>query len=156
MTTPRLHACGRVGWLALAAAASVASGCSNKTDDRDVLNNSISITELSRQVNKPDPGILLIDARTASQYSEGHIPGARNIRLDQIDAKERDPALEKYKTIIVYGQTPGPTIALSTAKRLIQAGYEDVRWFGDGFQSWVSAGLPVAKPGTGIGEPRKK
>ncbi|MFX8278030.1 rhodanese-like domain-containing protein, partial [Acinetobacter baumannii] len=77
------------------------------------------------------------------------IPGARNIRLDTIDAKERDPALDRYKTIIVYGQTPGPTIERSTAKRLIQAKYDDVRWFEDGFKAWEVSGLPVARPEPG-------
>lgn len=147
MAAQRLLFSLRAGLAGLAVA--VAAGCSNKTDDRDVLKVSISMAELSKVVSERDKDVLIIDARSARAYGEGHIPGARNIRLDTIDAKERDPALDRYKTIIVYGQTPGPTIERSTAKRLIQAKYDDVRWFEDGFKSWEVSGLPVTRPEAG-------
>lgn len=147
MVAQRLLFALRVGLAGLAAV--VALGCSNKTDDRDVLNVSISMSDLSKVVSDRDKDVLIIDARTAKAFGEGHIPGARNIRLDTIDAKERDPALDRYKTIIVYGETPGPTIERSTAKRLIQAKYDDVRWFEDGFKAWVASGLPVTRPEPG-------
>ena len=103
------------------------------------------MAELSKTVGERDPEVLIIDARPPSAFAAGHIPGARNIRLNNIDAKERDPALERYKAIIVYGETPGPTIERATAKRLIEARYDDVRWFEDGFQAWVRGGMPVAR-----------
>jgi len=45
-------------------------------------------------------GALLVDVRTAQEYAEVHIEGARNIPLDQLEAAL--PSLPKDKPLVVH------------------------------------------------------
>jgi rhodanese-related sulfurtransferase len=129
--------------LSLCSLAGVA--CSGKVTDRDV--TRISLPEVARPIQKGDAaksGTLIIDARSPEKFAEGHIPGARNIRPYQVDPKdERDPALDRYKTLIVYDENPRVASGMALAKRLMVARYDDVRLFQEGFEAWRAAGLPV-------------
>lgn len=147
---------GSVRVVALASAAGFLIGCS-KVSDKDVLKEALDLQDVSKIVQRGEVAsasgkgtTLLLDVRTAEAFATGHIPGARNIRLPQIDAKEKDPDLDKYKTIIVYDQNRGSASGMAVAKRLLVARYDDVRLFEEGFDAWKRAGLPVesgAKPG---------
>lgn len=152
----RLARSGLVRLVILVSATVAAFGCS-KISDKDVLKDSLELSDVAKVVQKGDVAdssgkgsTLLLDVRTAEAYAAGHIPGARNIRLPQIDAKEKDPDLDRYNTIIVYDQNRGTASGMAVAKRLLLARYDDVRLFEEGFDAWKRAGLPVesgAKPG---------
>ncbi len=126
-------------------------GCT-KISDKDVLRDALEVSDVAKVVQKGEvtagsggPSTLLLDVRTADAYAAGHLPGARNIRLPQIDPKEKDPDLDRYKTIIVYDQNRGSASGMAVAKRLLIADYDDVRLFEEGFDAWKRAGLPVER-----------
>lgn len=67
-------------------------------------------------------GALVVDVRTANEFSGGHIEGAINIPYDVIDRKLGDHA--KDKLIIVYCHSGARS---ASAKRALkQAGYTNV------------------------------
>lgn len=123
-------------------------GCSSQVSDRNV--RRIELREVSRPVEREDRGTLIIDARSPGEFGAGHIPGARNIRSPDIDTRERDPELERFRTIIVYGNDPGSAPAVSLVKKMMIAGYKDVRLFEQGFNAWRNAGLPIERGGPGV------
>lgn len=126
------------------------AACSSQISDRNV--RRIELREVARPVEREQIGTLIVDARTPGEYGAGHIPGARNIRSPDIDSRELDPELTRFKTIIVYGNDPGSAPAMSMVKKMMIAGYKDVRLFEQGFNAWRGAGLPIERGGPGVRE----
>ena len=72
-------------------------------------------------------GALLLDVRTAGEFSGGHIPGAKNIPLDKISKVEKT-VMNKETPIFVYCHS-GARAAQATGY-LKDKGYKDVRNIG--------------------------
>lgn len=67
-------------------------------------------------------GALLVDVRTPEEFAGGHIDGAVNIPIDDLDARKGE--LPKDKDIVVYCRSGGRS---ARAKNLLaQAGYTKV------------------------------
>lgn len=62
-----------------------------------------------------NPGALLLDVREADEYAEGHIPGAKNVRLQALRdvLEEIDPDTPLY----VYCQSGGRSFKAATVLR---------------------------------------
>ena len=90
-----------------------------------------------------DSSIVILDVRTAAEYSEGHIQGAILIDQGQSDFLEKAKAsLPKDKTIAVYCRS-GRRSA-NAAGRLADIGYKCVNLKG-GIMAWTAEGMPVTK-----------
>lgn len=92
-------------------------------------------------------GAAFVDARSAEEYAEGHIPGALSLPFDDVYKK---PELaktfdEKGLPIIVYCGGGDCDLARTLAYALIEAGHKRVLVFKDGLPGWAAAGLAVAK-----------
>src|SRR4051812_19366791 len=100
-------------------------GCDRKVKDTDIKIVSVSDVKLLVDKAQRNPTeVLLVDPRPAKYFEEGHIPGARNIQLPQIDPKgSTDPGLARYSAIVVYGDDPGSATARGMTKRLLAVGY---------------------------------
>jgi rhodanese-related sulfurtransferase len=105
--------------------------------------------ELFDQQKRENDTALFIDARNPERFAAGHIPGARNMRTPDVDLRYgTDPALERYKNLIVYGENPGTASVNAMAKRLIEVGYNGfvkkrVKVFPGGWEEWEITGLPI-------------
>jgi len=120
------------------------SGCSSKITDSTV--ERISVTDTADRVRKSGDSVLILDTRSPADYAAGHVPGARNIALPEVDETDPDPSLRGHKMIIVYGQNPGSGAAMALSKRLLAAEIGTVRLMEDGFSRWKDSGLPVQTP----------
>lgn len=123
-----------------------AGGCSGNVTDNDI--TDVGVTRVKQLVDTaPKSGLVLIDARSAQDYSKGHLPTARSMPLDTVSVKPRakDPALEKAEVIVVYGEDPGSALARGVTKRLIEAGYDEVYYFRGGVLEWNRNGFPIVK-----------
>ncbi|MEJ2200646.1 MAG: rhodanese-like domain-containing protein [Desulfuromonadaceae bacterium] len=92
-------------------------------------------------------GALLVDARTAESYDEGHLPGALSLPLGELDDRLGPFVNEfpKETTLIIYCSGFGCPDSFDVGVRLLEAGYGDVRVYEGGFPEWRDAGLPVIK-----------
>lgn len=89
-----------------------------------------------------NPGVVLLDVRTADEYAEGHIEGAVLIDQKQDDFVEKAKAvLPIDKTIAIYCRS-GRRSA-NAAGKLADAGYKCVNLKG-GVIAWKEAGKPVS------------
>jgi rhodanese-related sulfurtransferase len=137
------------------AAACVVVGAGLSGCNRNISDKKIDFIDLSRTVELYEEGVedgeavLFIDARNPERFAAGHIKGARNIRVNEINPDyDPDPALLKYKNLVVYGENPASATARVMAKRLIQGGYntilrDRVRLFTGGWVVWYESGLPI-------------
>ena len=91
--------------------------------------------------------VVVLDVRPAEEYAAGHIPGARSLPLEQLEARldELDPALE----VVAYCR--GPLCLLAPgAVALLRSRGRTARCLEDGLPEWRQAGLPVEE-GFGTG-----
>lgn len=89
---------------------------------------------------------IILDARKADEYQEGHIPGALNIYGEELerDAPKVLPYLsDKNQEVIVYCHGGDCDLSLLVAKALSENGYSRVEIFGDGWPAWKKAGYPI-------------
>jgi rhodanese-related sulfurtransferase len=80
----------------------------------------------------------LIDVRSASEYATGHIPGAMNIPLEQIDVRVGDLADDEPIVLICKAGTR----ARMAAERIGPCG-KDLIVLEGGTDGWIRAGYPV-------------
>ncbi len=86
---------------------------------------------------------MVIDVSDAAEFAAGHISGARNVPLNQLE--QRLPEVVKNKTvplILVCASGGRATRCLAKAKTL---GYEKAVVLGGGLRAWKDANLPVEK-----------
>lgn len=129
------------------------AGCvgPRKVSDRDIKTIDLStlMALVERQAQEPGRArLLLIDSRARSSYDTARIPGAVSMLLSDIDPEMgRDPRIEAYDEIVVYGDNPGTASSKALTKRLMRLRYKNVRLFAGGLDAWRRAGLAVEPAG---------
>ena len=88
-------------------------------------------------------GALLVDLRSANQFKDGHIEGARNVPGDQLAADAK--ALDRLagKTLVLYCDTG--TVTGAALRTLARAGAKSVFSLRGGLAAWKQENLPVVK-----------
>jgi rhodanese-related sulfurtransferase len=92
---------------------------------------------------------VVVDARSATSFREGHIAGALPFPLEEAKQRQgKSPMLAKVsKDSVIIAYCNGFSCHDSTelAKLLIGAGYGSVYVFEGGLPEWRDAGYPVAR-----------
>ncbi len=101
---------------------------------------SIAATQLSVRLASGAPPVV-IDVRTATEYTAGHIPGALNIPFDQV--AKRISEVDAPHGVALYCMV-GPRARKGEAA-LLDAGYASVLHLEGGLAAWQAAGLPVER-----------
>ena len=95
-------------------------------------------------------GAVLVDVRDAGERAGGVIPGAVHAARGMLEfyadptSPLHKPELQPNRRVILHCAAGGRS-ALS-AMTLRQLGYSDVAHLDGGFNAWIAAGKPVAKP----------
>ena len=100
--------------------------------------NTLQATQL---MNREDA--LVLDVRAAADFAKGHILGARNLPLAELERRAGELDKHKAKPVIAYcadGNRSGAAVGL-----LRKLGFEKVVNLAGGFVAWQQAGLPVEK-----------
>jgi rhodanese-related sulfurtransferase len=82
----------------------------------------------------------VVDVRPPEEYAAGHLPGAVNIPLRDLEQHLRE--LPHEQEIVAYCRGPHCVLAFEAVARLREQGFR-ARRLQDGFPEWKSAGLPV-------------
>ena len=101
----------------------------------------VNTLQATQMMNREDA--LVLDLRPAAEFASGHILGARNLPL--ADLERRAGELDKYKAkpVILHcadGNRAGSAVAL-----LRRNGFANVVNLSGGYAAWQQAGLPVEK-----------
>lgn len=98
-------------------------------------------------LSKKDERIVLLDVRSALEFSEVHIDGSINIPIDMIGAKISDLSQTKQSFIVLCRTGNRSPMA---ADMLMQSGIPNVRVMQGGMTRWQKEGLPVIKGEGGV------
>jgi rhodanese-related sulfurtransferase/DNA-binding HxlR family transcriptional regulator len=84
--------------------------------------------------------VTVLDVRPPEEYAAGHVPGAVNVPLSELERymKVLDPELE----IVAYCRGPHCVLAFDAVANLRKKGLK-ARRLEDGYPEWKTAGLPV-------------
>lgn len=82
----------------------------------------------------------IIDLRTPEYFGKGHVPGAENVVIDQLEAHVSK--LNKEVTTVVYCYDKLCYLSAKGALLLAKKGYK-VRELSGGFDGWVEKGFQV-------------
>jgi rhodanese-related sulfurtransferase len=92
---------------------------------------------------KANDGATLVDVRTAEEFSEGHIAGARNFDWNDEHFEHQVMGLDKSKTVFVYCLGGGRSE--SAAAKMRSMGFKQVYELEGGLKKWQSAKLPLTQ-----------
>ena len=83
----------------------------------------------------------VLDVRPEDEFRQGHLPGALNIPLAQLERRLAE--LPADREIVAYCRGPWCVLSFEAVAALRQRGYQ-ARRLEDGFPEWKVAGLPIA------------
>ena len=105
--------------------------------------HEVNVAQAQDAVQQAD---LPIDVREADEYAQGHLPGAVHMSRGMLEFKlTGNPAYQpRDLRVVLYCKTSGR--AGLSAQSLQAMGYLNVQSIAGGYDAWVAADLPVAKP----------
>lgn len=107
-------------------------GCSDTDNSNTITYEQISQDE-AKALMESEIDYIIIDARTQSEYDEGHIPGAILIPEHEIATRAENELPNKNQLILVYCRS-GRRSKIA-AEELVKLGYTNVKEFG-GIIDW--------------------
>jgi len=101
-------------------------------------------TELLARVK--DGLVTVLDVRPEEEYAAGHVPGAVNIPLQELEQRLEELENQNVENheIVAYCRGPHCVLAFDAVARLREKGMK-ARRLEDGYPEWQVAGLPVEK-----------
>jgi rhodanese-related sulfurtransferase/DNA-binding transcriptional ArsR family regulator len=106
-------------------------------NDRDSL-EAVSRRELLKR--SKDGLVTVLDVRPSEEYDVGHIPGALNVPLSEIE--QHLAGLPKGQEVIAYCRGEYCVLAFEAVAALRKKGFT-ARRLEEGYPEWKAAGLPV-------------
>jgi len=101
----------------------------------------VTTLQATQLMNREDA--VVVDLRPAADFLQGHILGARNVPLAELEKRASEMEKYKAKPVIVHcsdGSRAGEGIALLRSR-----GFGNVVNLSGGYTAWQQAGLPVEK-----------
>lgn len=88
-----------------------------------------------------DQALVVLDVRTAAEYAEGHVPGARNIPHTELAARLAELEASRTSDIVVYCRSGNRTAqALAVLKA---AGFKRLFHLQGDYTRWSAESRPV-------------
>ena len=84
--------------------------------------------------------VTVLDVRPADEFATGHLPGAVNIPLGELE--ERLAELDPKQEVVAYCRGPWCVLSFEAVAALRARGFS-VRRLEDGLPEWKASGLPV-------------
>ncbi len=101
----------------------------------------VSTLQATQLINREDA--LILDVRDAAEYARGHLLGAKNVPL--ADLERRAAELDKHKARPVIVHCDNGSRATRALGVLKARGFGNVVNLNGGYGAWQQAGLPVEK-----------
>lgn len=109
-------------------------------EQRDAL-EPLGAAELAERLRR---GLVtLVDVRPPEEFAAGHIRGAINLPLAELEARLGE--LARSREIVAYCRGPYCLLSVEAVERLRRGGFR-ARRLREGYPEWKSAGLPVEEP----------
>lgn len=105
--------------------------------------NASATVSPSGAVRLMNDGATLLDVRSANQFKDGHVAGARSMPADQI--VDGAKALDKLHDSVVIACCDTGTASAAAARTLTRLGFKTVYNLRGGLAAWRQDNLPLVK-----------
>lgn len=103
---------------------------------------TLSQAELMKRLNAGQAPIL-VDVRTPEEYRNGHVPGAINIPVQELDRRLAELSGYRDTELVLYCETG---MRAGYAERMLQQqGFTQIRSLDGDMAAWRRAGLPAER-----------
>jgi phage shock protein E len=102
---------------------------------------NLTPAEVAEQLRNPRTAPFLLDVRTSEEFAEGHVPGAKNVPVRELDGRLAD--IPKDRPVVVYCHSGGRAKLASNLLR--ERGYTNVVEMTGSMMAWEAAQLPVER-----------
>jgi rhodanese-related sulfurtransferase len=100
----------------------------------------VSVSE-AKDLIQEKPDLVILDVRTVTEYEEGHIEGAINIPVQELE--DRLDEISKKDELLVYCRTGNRS---SQAVSILESsGYTKIYHMIEGITGWKNAGYPTVQ-----------
>lgn len=105
----------------------------------------IASTELKERMTSQD--VLIVDVSSPGTFLEGHVPGAINIPIDDLNNTVRNDRMNFLKKdyIVVYGEGHETDLSDRASEILEGLGFDRVGNFDGGRSAWYNAGYKLER-----------
>ena len=110
--------------------------------------NTIGRDELQRLIDADS--VVVLEALPPMYFEAGHLPGAKNLPLDDIEVLAPVLVPERATPVVTYCANVACPNSKMAASRLTALGYTDVRAYEGGKEDWTGAGLPLHTTPKGV------
>ncbi len=103
---------------------------------------TLTIEQLFQKQKTLGNNEMILDVRSPEEFSEGHVPGAKNISHDEVSGHSKE--LKNYQNIYMYCRSGGRCqMALADLEK---AGVKNVTVVvNSGMPDWIRNGFPIEK-----------
>jgi len=129
-----LGALGRVGERSSAEIARIMTSYFRARDELEPVSRKELLDRLRSGV------VTLLDVRPEDEFAHGHLAGALNVPLAQLELRLAE--LPPEREVVAYCRGPWCVLSFEAVALLRRRGYQ-VRRLEDGFPEWKVAGLPI-------------
>lgn len=102
---------------------------------------TISREELQREIAAGT--VVVVEALPDTYYADGHLPGARNLPLDDMVGRAGDVLPDLAASVVTYCTGTSCPNSRIAAEQLTKLGYTNVRAYEGGKEDWTGADLPL-------------
>jgi len=106
---------------------------------------TITAEDLKAELDGGKSKVFLVDARTAEEYRQGHLPGAISVPPNLFGAMAGYLPANKSIPLVFYCRGYSCTLSQSAAVEALRAGYTDIRLYRGGFPEWSQKGYKVVR-----------
>ena len=97
-------------------------------------------TELLEMMERTPDRVFVMDIQDSGIFDGGHIPGARNVRFE--DVKAASSELPKDRTVVIYCEDVSCGLPLCAALELAELGF-CAKYLHGGLEAWSRKEFPV-------------
>jgi rhodanese-related sulfurtransferase len=91
----------------------------------------------------PKQKIHLIEITSGETYERAHLPQAIHLSFDELEDWIERELPDQSETVILYSEAAPGNQAYHAAEFLEAMGFSDVRYYSEGKDDWLLAGLPT-------------
>ncbi len=106
---------------------------------------TITRDELHSKIERGDDFVLL-ETLPPKSFANGHLPGARNLPVEEIGRRASELIPSTESEVVVYCASRSCDASEKAAKKLEDLGYDNVYDYLGGKADWKEAGLPMETP----------
>ena len=122
----------------------VVASCDSQSTT-EIPTNNVDV-DIARDLVTQDETVIVLDVRTPEEYAMGHIEGALNINIAEVDFPERVSKLDRDKTYIVHCSANVKNGRSAKSLEIMSSfGFDKLLNMEGGIVAWEQSGYPLVR-----------